>query len=174
MKRKHIILLVAAAVILVPLLMWGIIATVFGGWLFGDTCTEIKKGFSDELLSVLDTQYQITIPDDAVFIKGINTNAFRDPMVVVLFEIPVEPYKKLSDPDRLCNYVIQKLHLDQELYTSGGADHEIKADWYEEMGGLFDYSITNRHNSFTFLSFELHDDRVLIRFVGHHPGATFS
>lgn len=172
MRHKRSILIVTV-IISVTLLLSGLVVATQSGWFFYDTYTEIENGFSAGLLSVLDAQYQITIPDDAIFVKGINTNAIRDPSVVILFELPIEVHIA-SEIDSLNNYIFQKMNLDKSRYTFGGFDEEISADWYEEMGGKLDYIIKDKHDAHTFLSYTLHEGKIIVRFVGRHPGATFA
>ena len=166
MKPKHYILIIMAFVLVVLLRGWLL------GWLITDPSTKIEDGFTEELLSVLDTQYHITIPEDAVFIKGINTNAMRDPCVVILFEIPAEPGLS-SEIESVYNYISQKLKLDESRHHFGGRDMEIAADWYEELGGKFEYQITDARDAHTFLSYKLQNNKIIIRFVGRHPSSTF-
>lgn len=172
MRHKRSILIVTV-IISVALLLSSFVMAAQSGWFFYDTYIEIENGFSAELLSILVARYQISIPDNAIFVKGINTNAIRDPSVVILFELPTEIHIA-SEMDSLNNYIFEKLNLDKSRYTFGGFDEEIYADWYEEMGGKLDYLIKDKHDSHTFLSYTLHKDKIIVRFVGRHPGATFS
>lgn len=172
MKHKRI--KVIAIMCIVPILFLSIFAVaVHFGWPFFDTPTKIKKGFSQELLDTLSDQYQISIPEDAVFLKGINTNAFRDPSVVVLFELPVDT-NQIHTADDIEDYIYQKLKLDFEQY--GSFSHEdpiISADWYEEMGGELDYHLKYKATPFTYLSCALCNDCILVRFIGWHPHNSF-
>jgi len=175
MKSNTIIVTIAVLLVVVLLLLLtpACTAETLGNWIFNDTPTEIQNGFRSELLSTLSEQYQISIPDDAKFIKGLNTNSFRDPSVVVLFECPVETDAQ-SSKDNGCSYVFRLLKLNDFIYTFGGVDEEIAADFYDDMGGKMDHKIDRKGEPFTFISYSFEDERVLIRFVGRHPNATFN
>lgn len=171
MKHKDGIIL-AIAIIGMILLLSGLFLYTQRGWFISDSRTEITTGFSPELLNVLDSRYQITIPEDAVFCKGINTNSFRDPRVVILFELPVETDLAADMPDPT-DYVFQRLKLDKSRYRFAGHDDETIAQLYKDLGGKLEYMLKDQHESFTCLSYALHEDKLVIRFVGWHPGATF-
>lgn len=176
MKPKHYILIIMAFILVVLLLPRSASPLQSGwllGWLITDTSTKIEDGFTEELLSVLDTKYHITIPEDAVFIKGINSNDMHDPSVVILFELPAEPVLS-SDREGVYNYIFQKLELDESRHHGGGHSTKIAADWYEEFGGELEYEIKDERQAFTYISYKLQDDKIIIRFVGWRPGATFS
>ena len=144
-----------------------------GEWFFG-TPTEIKSGFSPELLNAMKERYQITIPDDAVFIKGIVTDGFREGFVVFLFELPMETELSPDDCCGVSDYVSQKLNLDESQYGRGYDDGEELwwADWDEDFVCKYDYSIES-HIDFTSLSFSVQEDRIIFRFVGWRPGGAF-
>ena len=77
---RHKILLIVSGILLGVLL---VSVALFGiGKEKNDAPIEIKNGFSPELLNAMKERYQITIPDDAVFIKGIVTDGFREGFVV--------------------------------------------------------------------------------------------
>lgn len=61
----------------------------FAGCFFGHP-TEIEQGFSAELVDRLKTGFGVTIPDGAVFEKGLCTNSFRDPFFVIIFTVPLK------------------------------------------------------------------------------------
>ncbi len=170
---KHKCIKVIAIMCIVTILFLSVFAVaVHFGWPFFDTPTEIKKGFSQELLDTLSDQYQISIPEDAVFLKGINTNAFRDPSVVVLFELPVDT-NQIHTADDIEDYIFQKLKLDPDQYDFFYYDEMILADWYEEMGGELDYHLKYKAAPFTYLSCALRNNCILIRFNGWHPHNRF-
>lgn len=171
MKRKTIMILILSFAIA------GACATAaianrerLSQYLFGDSA-EIINGFSDELSDGLNTQYGIKIPEKAVFIKGLNTNSFRDPCIVILFSCSINESACVADMD---TYVRELLNLDQERYSMAGSEDIIAADWYEEYGGKFDRMISAPDDVFTCISYKTSGNQLLIRFVGHHPHATFS
>lgn len=57
---------------------------------FGQQPREIKKGFSESLLTVLDTQYDIHIPSSAQFMEGSVQHSFRDPFMRITYSIAME------------------------------------------------------------------------------------
>ena len=173
---KHKIFLIVSGILLGVLLV-----SVFcmvdrekvGEWFFG-TPTEIKSGFSPELLNAMKERYQITIPDDAVFIRGFNTNSFRDPCVVFLFELPMETELSPDDCDGVSDYVFQRLNIDESHYDSAGRgkQHYLNNE-NEDLTRIYDYDIKRKHEGFTFLSFSVETDRIIFRFVGWHPSGVF-
>ena len=73
---------------------------------------EIKEGFSTELVDGLKSQYGITIPEKANFIKGY-TSIGQDSCVAVLFECPLDHFIIDSELD---SYIINLLKLDKDTY----------------------------------------------------------
>lgn len=69
----------------------------FGHFLFGDTPTQIENGFIPELTEMLSEKYGLTIPENAEFIRGDYTNAFRDPAAVIEFRLPAATEDMLFD-----------------------------------------------------------------------------
>lgn len=131
--------------------------------------TEIS-GFSPELIESLNTKYQISIPENAKFIKGIYTNAFRDPGIVIMFEFPNDDLNFLTaDLQDVIDCLYRTLNLDGSIYGYGGVDQEMKVDWYDDFGGSLDYIIENKNDPHTVISFSLSKDTFLVRFVGRHP-----
>lgn len=57
--------------------------------------TTIRCGFSQEMVTMLRDTYELTIPDSAEFIKGYYDNAFRDPGVFLLFEVPDDEFQQI-------------------------------------------------------------------------------
>ncbi len=123
----------------------------------------VIDGFSDALTDGLYEQYGITIPEDAKFIKGLYSRVMNESRVVVLFECP------LNDAgEDLSKYVYGILKLDKKGYRSVSRHYaEIKADWFEDMGGHFEYGFD--HDLFDHISFSVKDDKLLIRFIGYRP-----
>ena len=122
-------------------------------------------GFSDTLIDGLYEQYGITVPEDAKFIKGLYSRTMNESRVVVLFECP------LNDAgEDLSKYVYGILKLDKKGYRSVSRHYaEIKADWFEDMGGHFEYGFDHVHDLFDHISFSVKDDKLLIRFIGYRP-----
>ena len=58
--------------------------------------TTIKNGFSNDLVDMLKKQYHVTIPKEAVFIKG-DYDGFQDPVVSIKFKIPSDLCDTLYD-----------------------------------------------------------------------------
>ena len=137
--------------------------------LFGDT--EIKKGFSPELLENLQTRYGITVPEEAKFIKGYNTGG-PDNSVVIFFECPLKDTWRSDNKASIYNYMVQLLKLD---CTSYGMSHNSRprGDWTEDRNAPMDYTLTDNRVAYTEISFNIEADKLIIRFFGWRPGATF-
>ena len=168
MKHKNIIL----PSILLVVFITALTIVACNSWLSFDERTEICEGFSNELISTLASRYQMTIPQDAVFIKGINTNTIRDPMVVILFECPLNDIQSMDDNNG-CSFVCSTLKLDESRYSFGGHDEKIPTEWFDEFGGMLDYKIVDNNDPHTFISYSFSGNVLTIRFVGRHPGKTF-
>ena len=168
MKHKTIIL---PSILLIVFII-AITTIACNSLLSFDERTEICEGFSNELISTLASRYQMTIPQDATFVKGINTNTIRDPMVVILFECPLNENQSMDDSNG-CSYVFRVLKLDESRYSFGGHDEKIPAEWFDEFGGTLDYKIVDNNDPFTFISYSFSGKVLTIRFVGRHPGKTF-
>lgn len=141
--------------------------------LFGST--EIKKGFSPQLLEKLQTRYGITIPEEAKFIEGYNTGG-PDSSVLIIFECPVDNVSKLDNNKAITDYVKQLLKLDPAMYPAEQASKD--SDVYTGDGlcdewGPMDYELRNKGISYTSLSYRIEEDKLLIRFDGWRPGANF-
>lgn len=139
----------------------------FGAVCFLDFATDrmVIDGFSDALTDGLYEQYGITIPEDAKFIKGLYSRTMNESYLAVLFECP------LNDAgEDLSKYVYGLLKLDKKGYRSASREYaEIAADWFEEMGGHFEYGFDHVHDLFNSISFSVKDDKLLIRFIGYRP-----
>ena len=127
----------------------------------------VIDGFSDALTDGLYEQYGITVPEDAKFIKGLYSRVMNESRVVVLFECP------LNDAgEDLSKYVYGIMKLDKKGYRSASREYaEIAADWFEDMGGHFEYGFD--HDLFDHISFSVKDDKLLIRFIGSRPDFPF-
>lgn len=78
----------------------------------------IKEGFSQENVTTLYDSYGIKIPDDAVFIKGINV-ASRDPVVMILFDIPFEHDDVKVTIEVIKEYLCSYLNVDSSRFSYG-------------------------------------------------------
>lgn len=173
MKHKITICLIVI-IVLISITTCLAVATS-NSWVFFDTPTEIRGGFSTELICFLNTKYQISIPEKATFIKGINTNTIRDPMVVIMFECAIDDMVPSEyDSGYGYSYVFQALNLNESLYTFGGVDEEVNTDWYDDFGGTLDYRIVYKGDPHTFISYSLSNNSLIIRLVVRHPGGTFN
>ena len=154
--------IVIVTICLISITIVGILG--FGAVSFLGFATErmVIDGFSDALTDGLYEQYGITIPEDAKFIKGLYSRVMNDSAVVVLFECP------LNDADEdLSKYVYEIMKLDKKGYRSASREYaEIAADWFEEMGGHLEYGF---NSEFSYISFSVKDDKLLIRFIGTRP-----
>ena len=145
---------------------------IVGGFLFGSP-TEIKKGFSTKLLEQLESHYQISVPDNAVFIKGFNTNAFRDPSVLILFECPITEEVPLTDEAKhAC--VFRTLGLDEAYWSlSRNSDEVSPGEWVDAMGGLLEKQTEHKKEPYTYISYSISADTLTVLFDGHHPHMNF-
>ena len=142
---------------------------VLAGFLFGSP-TEIKKGFSPKLLEQLETHYQISIPDNAVFIKGFNTNAFRDPSVLILFECPITEELRQAKDD--C--IFAALGLDEAYWSlPGRADDMSPGEWADAMGGPWERQVEHKTEPYTYIRYSDSGDTLTVFFDGHHPHMAF-
>jgi len=147
------------------------IAMCLSGCLFEEKPTEIKKGFSPQLLDCLQTQYGITIPEEAEFLKGYNLPGFQDPFVAILFECPI---KENAESDyAMSQYLKQLLKLD-DRYSFAGADIEqfFGSEWYAELCGKMQWMLQGY--GYTYISYNIEPDKLVIRFTGWRPRKTFS
>lgn len=137
-------------------------------WLFGSP-TEIKKGFSSEMLTGLRSRYDLSVPDNAVFIKGFNTNSFQDPSVVILFTCPMME----ENPSDLYDYVFRALKLDEESWKPFGRNNSETEEWFEAVGGRLEWEIAHQTERFTHIQFSVCEDALTVRLVGWRPGAQY-
>lgn len=137
-------------------------------WMFQDPTTEIKKGFSPELIQELKEHYGITVPANAVFIKGYNTNA-RDPEIIVWFECQIDELPEGEGGDLVCRL----LELEEDSYSSQAWRAEKHSnELYNEMGE-FDYQINYKKKSDTYINYKFDQGKIIIRFVGWKPPLQF-
>lgn len=135
-------------------------------WMFQDPTTEIKKGFSPELIQELKEHYGITVPANAVFIKGYNTNA-RDPEIIVWFECQIDklPENKNDKGDEI---VQELLLIEKDSYSLGGRAEPI-GEIYKEMGEEFAHTLVCNKEYDTYIDYTFDQDKIFIRFIGGHP-----
>ena len=162
MKHEKWIYIVVTTALLIFLFSFCVV------WWLPDSSTELKNGFDSELLNTLSTQYQITIPDNAVFVDGVLTNS-RDPYYIILFELPLES-ELGAGGDALKSYLCQALAIDEtRCYFNEHRDDEVNTEWYEQYGGKLEYCLTFNDLFDSFLSCTLHEDKIVARFVGGRP-----
>lgn len=133
--------------------------------------TEIQ-GFSKELLDALESRYNITIPKEAHFVKGYNIADLRDSYVAILFECPINEAYQINDHSS--EYVKQLLKLGTR-YSEASKDTPqfIGADWYEELCGQMGWMLNDKSLDYTYISYNIESNKLVIRFIGWRPGATF-
>lgn len=160
---------VTAFILLIVIVLYIAYGIYCWNGLFGDT--EIKKGFSPELLEQLQTRYGITIPEEARFIKGYNTGG-PDNYVVFFFECPLKDTWRSDNKTSIYNYMVQLLKLDS---TRHGMSHNSRSrgDWTEDRNAPMDYTLTDNRVAHTEISFNIEADKLIIRFRAWRPGATF-
>lgn len=136
--------------------------------------TQIEQGFSPELLDKLKSHYGISIPEQAQFIKGYNCPGFRDSFVAVQFAFPIS-----GDPredDNMASYLHQLLQLGTRYGTVARKDvpQFTGAAWYAELGGQMQWMLDDKTLDYTHISYNIEADRLVVRFVGWRPGASFA
>lgn len=138
--------------------------------LFEPTLIEIKKGFSPELTGALKEEYEITVPENATFIKGYNYYLPQDPSeVIVWFECPIDELPEGEGGDLVCRL----LELEEDSYSSQAWRAEKHSnELYNEMGE-FDYQINYKKKSDTYISYKFDQGKIIIRFVGWKPPCSF-
>lgn len=168
MKTKKLILIAVAAVAVVGVLFACFVLYMRFVWL-GDHSTEIKKGFSVELIEHLQSNHQLSVPDNAVFVKGINTGGLREHTLILVFELPLAG-ENLSEETDWDAYVFRALGLEDEQWRPA-AKTPIAWDRLEEFGGELDQQIEK--DFYTFLQYSVRDDAVILRLWDGRPGETF-
>ncbi|MGN0172241.1 MAG: hypothetical protein ACI39E_05630 [Acutalibacteraceae bacterium] len=95
--------------------------------------TTIRCGFSQEMVTMLRDTYELTIPDSAEFIKGYYDNAFRDPAVFLLFEVPDDEFQQIfSENWQYSEYTSELLAGAEmlEIPIEGSYKFKLKGDTY--------------------------------------------
>ncbi len=167
MKQKWLISLVCVVVTLIIAGLFLAAGVYFFNGLFDDT--EIKKGFSPELLEELQSRYGITIPEEAKFIKGYNTGG-QDNSVLIYFECPVT-VQHLSENHN--ESITQLLKLDPTRYPSSAPAWGSVTGLAAELGGEMDYEMTHSTIAYTSIQYKFTENKLLIRFDGWRPRGTF-
>ena len=123
--------------------------------------TEIESADFNDVQALLEEQYELSLPDTAVFIDGYFDNAFRDPSVIIVFTIE-QPYfeQMLSE-----NWIVAG-------YVDG------PNDFLEDQSALESFSADKKYDfqgeQFTFLwCDDLENGSYTCVFVGHHPSKYF-
>lgn len=150
---------------LLVLLVFLLVLPTAGCDLIGGTPTNIDLDKSEKLRSFLQERYELTLPEDYVFLGGIFDHAFRDPGMTVIFEI------KKADLPSMFSENWQKVE-GEELYpqdfNSGYKDYLPITSFQSE--GEWEYN----SEMFTWLLYTPSDeDSYLCAFEGHHPGTSF-
>lgn len=165
---KHKSSVIAISVVVVAIITFVLpLALAMYGWISGNCFgigdkTEIKDGFSDSLVSKLNSQYGITIPENADFIKGMRTTpSFQDTYLVLLFSIPIN-----SQSDSINHVSNLKSILKMDSWNGGSCD---ELDTFPDYGGNMPYEFTRSNDPFSYLRFRIEGDRYVVRFVGYHP-----
>ncbi len=168
MKSKKIMIGIAIALLIITVFFVLVYVGLY--WAFNsDPSTKIKEGFSDELLYSLKAEYGVTIPEDAVFIEGVNTNGWQDPYVIVLFELPYAENAALGDHDA---FIHSALSLNREQYGNS-AVYSIVSEGFEDLGGKMQYEIDFTGKSFTSISYKIEENKIIVRFLGWRPGHNY-
>lgn len=167
MKRK-VMITMFAVVAAVGVLFACFVLYMRFVWL-GDHSTEIQEGFSQELVEDLYAKYQISIPENAVFVKGIHTNALREPKTFILFKCPIAG-EDLTTRENVNAYIFRTLGLDDDHWTQVGVAETIVMDHLEEMGGPLDWQIDYHDGYSAFIQFSVRDSEVVMRFWDNRPG----
>ena len=167
MKRKAIIIILAVVAAMAVLFALFMLYMRFV-WM-GDHSKEIKKGFSAELMEHLQSDHRISVPDNAVFVKGLNAGGLREHKLILLFELPLEG-ENLSEETDWDAYVFRALGLDDEQWRPA-AKTSIAWDRLEEFGGELDEQIEK--DFYTHLQYSVRDDAVMIRLWDGRPGEDF-
>ncbi len=144
--------------------------------MFSDETTEIKEGFTPELLDTLEKQYGITVPENSVFLKGYNANAFQDySHVVVVFECPLHNFDNESMSLSDCmsiDYISQLLSLNEKDYVSA-IEKERHENLLGDRYGRLGHCVKNTKKGDTTVSYMLSDGKMLVKIVGDYPNRRF-
>ncbi len=160
MKRAIAIFLGIVSVFLILAVLYGVISFLC---LFGSP-SEIKDGFSQELVDTLQNQYSVTVPDGAEFINGYNASG-REGYLIIFFECESEDFS-----------IYKALSIDDDTYenvTSLTAEHKYRSDSFN-LGGEMHYTLKHKSIDFTSIEYRITDGKLQIRFIGYRPDNIFA
>lgn len=123
--------------------------------------TKIETTDFNDVQALLIEQYELCLPDSAVFVDGYFDNAFRDPGIVVAFTIKKSELEKM-----LSENWVEAGYIDEP--NSFFADSSI----------IESFSVDKKYDfqgeQFTFLwCDDLKNDNYTCVFHGHHPSEYF-
>ncbi len=174
MKHKKLYITILKAlltVIIVFAAIIGILRLIVPPILEAGFYTEIKEGFSPNIVRELEKYCGIIIPEDAEFIKGIHINA-RDPAAVYVFSCPAD-YDEFNEDDGY-QCVTKLLGLNKDQWSSFpmrnkdsfSDDHQefIKRFSYD-FGGELDFELDYKIKDFVTLRYEYsqEDNKIIFR-----------
>ena len=123
--------------------------------------TKIETTDFNDVQALLIEQYELCLPDSAVFVDGYFDNAFRDPGIVVAFTIKKSELEKMLS----ANWV-EAGYIDEP--NSFLADSSITESF--SVDKKYDF----QGEQFTFLwCDDLENDNYTCVFHGHHPSEYF-
>ena len=146
-KKKKI---TVAALVVLALVMLAIFVKflfgIVGGILFWmQPSTEIKNGFSDELVQMISEDYGISIPDSAEFICGeYDSRSSQDRSLNIVFRVPERDLEEMFDNrwEAKENYDTRYITLnDHRLLVIGGKRHLTKAYTYADFSEADNYGM---------------------------------
>ena len=133
----------------------------FGQFLFGDTPTQIENGFTPELTQMLSEKYGLTVPENAEFIRGYYTNAFRDPAVVIEFKLPAATEDTLFD----------RLLSDEKWEPNPSQADPALQNTLIDSDTVYQKVVDSSDREYTLLFYTVTSDgSISCCFYGHHPG----
>jgi|GEM_PF-1869062 hypothetical protein len=117
--------------------------------------TEIKQGFSSEMVEMLNDKYGLIIPQSAVFIKGYYDNAPKDDCIWIAFTINKDDVENLLVSDK----------WEQQIY-------DVEINQFEDLIEMKpQYLYYSRIQMFTCLQISEPDqnNKVICGFKGRYP-----
>lgn len=178
-KKKFIIPLFLVLAVICAVFVFRAHSEEIGLFFFGDKPTRIENGFTAELTDMLAQKYELHIPAQAVFLDGVFTNSFRDPAVVISFEIDFSntvPQLQNKPQDEKEELLVKEFH--RVLFSGDSWDSvpgPMEPGWGPEindlLGTTYARQLDYRGESFTFLFYTVTEDGLVrFCFYGHHPG----
>ena len=136
--------------------------------------TEIKEGFSQELLDALQNQRGITIPENAKFIKGYNFIGWQDIYVAILFECPIDGTEQSGETTpNLVRYLMDvgsRCSEDCQDFVLELVENRKRPQLYEEIGGKMEWE-SGKGNAT--IHFDKYPDKLVIRLLFHSWEGSF-